>query len=134
MLSELVSSTVIMCYVYPAFMYLMTGQIAHLKALIGLLLVTVVVSVLKLHLAEPRPLTAGCSLSGEKYGFPSGHVSAVTTFTLLYRVNWLLSSAWILLVGWSRVNKNCHTPRQVAGGFVTGLITGLFWSNIKTSR
>lgn len=128
MLSELASSTVVICYVYPAFMYLMTGRAAHLKVLMGVLLVTVVTSVLKLQVAEPRPETSECSLSEEKYGFPSGHVGAVTTFAVLYRMNWLLSAVWILLVGWSRVAKNCHTTRQVAGGFVTGPATGLGWS------
>ncbi len=125
MLSDLVSSTVIMCFMYPVFMYLTTGRVVHLKVLVGVLSTSVIVSVLKLHLAEPRPESGRC---GEKYGFPSGHVSIVTAFAVLYRMDWLLSSLWVALVGWSRVDKKCHTVRQVAGGLVTGLTTGLIWS------
>jgi undecaprenyl-diphosphatase len=66
-------------------------------------------------------------------GFPSGHMASVAVLmTLLY---WILPNLskyilfggllWILLMGWSRLEKKCHTLTQVVGGTAYGILVAI---------
>ena len=66
----------------------------------------------------------------DSYGFPSGHVSATTTFIvglglLLHwsRRSWALAIAWIAAMALSRMYLGRHFLGDVIGGVAIGLAT-----------
>jgi membrane-associated phospholipid phosphatase len=66
----------------------------------------------------------------DSYGFPSGHVSATTSFIvglgLLLRWSrrrWVLGIAWIAAMALSRMYLGRHFPGDVIGGVAIGLAT-----------
>jgi membrane-associated phospholipid phosphatase len=63
-------------------------------------------------------------------GFPSGHT---TTIAMFITSLWLQYSdprilyigvPWILIMGWARVAKRCHSWVQVFGGLILGISAG----------
>lgn len=88
-------------------------------------------------LAFQRPLAAkDCGIfnnggeCGGKLGMPSGHV--MTTAFVLFAVLWtsthaksvvwnLTFSGLVVVMAWSRVARQCHTPLQTLVGFVLGV-------------
>lgn len=95
----------------------------------------VLVFLTKLVVARPRPdvLLEGV-VSRELFtfgqGFPSGHVTIATIMSLVLLSylpkswRWIVP-VWILLVAWSRIYLGVHTPLDVLGGFILGLIVVL---------
>jgi membrane-associated phospholipid phosphatase len=66
----------------------------------------------------------------DSYGFPSGHVSATTTFAVglamllgWRRRGWAMASAWIAAMGVSRMYLGRHFLGDVIGGVLVGLGT-----------
>lgn len=62
-------------------------------------------------------------------GFPSGHVSITSFFMFNYLKTHkpklfekIIAIQLILLMGWSRWNKRCHTPLQIAAGVINGAV------------
>ncbi len=74
--------------------------------------------------------------TAEGYSFPSGHTQNTTTlwtfFMLQFRRSWLfmIGILVILLVGVSRLYLGVHTPWDVAGGIIIGVVWVLIWSFI----
>jgi dolichyldiphosphatase len=87
-----------------------------------------------------RPRGGTKAKCGDKYGNPSGHsqfASFFAVFWILYILNSKLFDNFIanalscislvliaIIVGWSRVYIDCHTPSQVLLGSVIGIIVG----------
>ena len=67
-------------------------------------------------------------------GFPSGHMTT-TAFFCYYQIiknnGTLFHSIIILIMGWARYYKKCHTPLQIFVGTVLGIIFGKIYSQIE---
>lgn len=79
--------------------------------------------------------------TAEGYSFPSGHTQNTATlwtfFMLQFRKGWLyiIGTSVILLVGISRLYLGVHTPVDVVGGMVIGVLWVVLWSLVyETSR
>ena len=66
----------------------------------------------------------------DSYGFPSGHVSATTSFVvglgLLLRWSrrlWVIAALWVAVMALSRMYLGRHFPGDVIGGVAVGLAT-----------
>ena len=74
--------------------------------------------------------------TAEGYSFPSGHTQNTTTlwffFMLQFRRAWLymIGILIIVLVGISRLYLGVHTPLDVAGGMIIGVVWVVIWSSI----
>lgn len=106
-----------------------------LLAVAGLGGIQLLVAVIKVVIARPRPDLAGRIVEAGGYSFPSGHAaSSLVGFALLAwlvcllttsgRVRataWLAAAAGTAAVGVSRVYLGVHYPSDVLGGWVLGL-------------
>ncbi|HYF83307.1 MAG TPA: phosphatase PAP2 family protein [Clostridia bacterium] len=74
--------------------------------------------------------------TAEGYSFPSGHTQNTTTlwffFMLQFRRAWLymIGILIIVLVGISRLYLGVHTPLDVAGGMIIGVVWVIVWSSV----
>lgn len=71
------------------------------------------------------------------YSFPSGHTTAATALASFFLalalgrcsgrklIPYLVLPLWVLLVAWSRIVLQVHTPLDVLAGGVQGLVVGL---------
>ena len=105
---------------------------------IAVIFVWLSVEVIKPLIHSPRPPHAtkcdrwcrGGPVGGNP-GFPSGHMASVAVFvTLLYfhfpsPLMAFAAIAWLLAMAWSRYVKQCHTPVQIAGGTVYGILVAI---------
>ena len=73
--------------------------------------------------------------------FPSGHTAMAATvaviLALVFRswVAWVLGTAWVVLMGWSRTYLQAHWLTDVVAGALLGLVAGLLvWFLIETIR
>lgn len=145
LVSDIVSLSIFVCFIVPIVIYQKTNNIIYLYILVGLLFSEVFNHLLKLifgirYDAYKRPkgakncnaFNAGGDCSG-KPGFPSGHVSLLVSFIVMSYlftgspVYIILGIPWSIAMGWSRIQKKCHTLIQVIGGYISGVFVGFFW-------
>ncbi len=96
----------------------------------AVLLAAVMKEVLERIFLIPRPCAGmlGCP-SG--YSFPSGHASIIFAFAAIVSVygkkyrSYLWAVPLAVLVGLSRIALNYHTPVDVLGGAVVGIVSGV---------
>lgn len=148
MLADTISISILIVYVFPAYMFILYKHIWWLLFLLGLISANVVVESVKGLLVEySRPLGAkGCDLFcvggdvGGQPAFPSGHMTATTMFVgvmwLHYGETYILLAGipWILAMGWSRWIKRCHTWQQVVGGIFTGTVFSYIYEAITDAK
>jgi len=148
MLADTISISILIVYLFPAYMFILYKHIWWLLFLIGLISANIVVESLKGVLVEySRPLGAkGCDLFcvggdvGGQPAFPSGHMTATTMFVgvmwLHYGHTYILLAGipWILAMGWSRWIKRCHTWQQVVGGIFTGTVFSYIYEAITDAK
>jgi undecaprenyl-diphosphatase len=121
------------------------GRKVAVLAILALFLSSIIVSVLKYLVAEPRPfvtlenvklLTNGAVI-GYYTSFPSGHTSSSFAFAfvvgLKYRIRFLknlrliyLLLIFAALVGFSRIYIGVHYPLDVIAGALIGSISAIF--------
>jgi undecaprenyl-diphosphatase len=86
--------------------------------------------VLKLWFQVPRPCVdlADCPIT---YSFPSSHAAVLFAFAVVTSLNikkrlvWILVVVLAVLVSYSRVALNYHTPVDVLAGSLVGIFSGL---------
>ena len=130
--------SVLLVYIIPSIGLIGSRQVEWAKLLVILLLTGVSVELIKPLFNSPRPEGAkGCGpfcIEGPvngKPGFPSGHAAGSTVFALgvLHMFPSMELAAllllWTGLIGWSRIEKKCHTLIQIAGGYAYGCVVSL---------
>jgi len=144
MVQDLISTSVVLLYIMPVVGYMISGNIIHIKAFIGLFATLGLGEAIKhdvIKEASPRPKGAyNCNLwcndgaQEGKPGMPSGHSSQVTFFASFYydQTNnvWIRAGliGYAILVMISRYVKRCHTIPQI----VTGALLG--WAMSRCAR
>jgi len=136
--------------VYVALIYisLITRDINHFKLAFYIFLSNILVSIIKSikfpskydHIFKRPKGASNCnylSSNGcrENYpGFPSGHMTT-TAFFCYYQIlngkDKLLHSFIIVIMGWARHYKKCHTVIQIITGTILGSFLGRFYSYIE---
>jgi membrane-associated phospholipid phosphatase len=133
---NLISLSAVILYIIPVILYVITQNIEHLKAVIGLFVTMGVGESIKYYIIgndSPRPTSArDCNLlcndgpQGGKPGMPSGHSAQVAFFSSFYfeRTNniWIKMGLILYecLVMFSRYKKHCHTIPQIVSGALLG--------------
>ena len=134
---DILSNSVIILYVIPFFLYILTGNYIHFKAFLGTAGTTIISEAIKYFIvgkASPRPQGAkNCNFlcndgnqSGQP-GMPSGHSSEVAFFSGFYyqqTTNPFIRGLLVVYAGLvmlSRYLKRCHTINQIVAGGVLGL-------------
>lgn len=144
-ISDLVSISVILLYIIPIVLYLITNNSIHITALLGVAGTTVLSETLKhqfIKEASPRPIGASdCNLlcndgnrSG-KPGMPSSH-SAQAAFFSGYYIQLtdnifikLILIVYAISIMISRYIKRCHSIEQIIVGGILGL--SLSWILVR---
>lgn len=96
---------------------------------------------IKYFLKIPRPIGEPGIRSlrvhtAEGYSFPSGHTQNTTTlwtfFMVQFKRGWLYTAGTIMIfsVGVSRLYLGVHTPADVLGGIIIGVVWVIVWSFI----
>jgi membrane-associated phospholipid phosphatase len=144
-ISNTISTSVILLYIIPIFLYGITGNYIHFKAFIGTVGTTIISETIKYFFVgkqSPRPQGAkDCNLlcndgnqTGQP-GMPSSHSAEVAFFSAFYyqqtnntpiRVLLVLYAALVML---SRYIKRCHTINQIGVGAILGL--SLSWLVVR---
>ena len=106
-----------------AVLFLIPKKATRVSLLISLLLAAVLVYLLKLFYADPRPCAGLLDCEGG-FGFPSGHAAfsftiATHTFGTKYFYAFLVLAVLIAL---SRVAAGAHSFLQIVGGAVLGFV------------
>jgi len=133
----MISLSAVILYIIPFIAYIITNNIVHIKAIIGLFATMGVGESIKYYLikdASPRPKGAhDCNLwcndgpQGGNPGMPSGHSAQVAFFSSFYyrkttniwvRAGLLLNAGLVMI---SRYEKHCHTIPQIVAGALLGL-------------
>ena len=142
---NLISMSVLLLYIIPVILYLITNNIIHFKAFLGVIGTTFISETLKYFFIgklSPRPEGAkDCNLlcndgnQSGRPGMPSSH-SAEAAFILGFyyqqydnryiRLGLVIYTALVML---SRYLKKCHTINQVFVGAFLGLL--LSWLSVK---
>ena len=142
---NLISMSVLLLYIIPVILYLITNNIIHFKAFLGVIGTTFISETLKYFFIgklSPRPEGAkDCNLlcndgnQSGRPGMPSSH-SAEAAFILGFyyqqydnRYIRLILVIYTALVMLSRYLKKCHTINQVFAGTFLGL--GLSWLSVR---
>ncbi len=136
------SASVIILYIAPILLYLYSGNIVHIKALLGLTGTNIISEGIKYFLIgnkSPRPHGAkDCDLLCKdgnqegRPGMPSSHSSTVTFFSSFYyhqtnnKFIQILLIIYAGLVMLSRYVKHCHTISQIITGSFLGLALSWF--------
>jgi membrane-associated phospholipid phosphatase len=146
---DIISISVILVYIIPAFLYVQSKNITHLYAIVGAFGACVLSETTKIYIIgdrNPRPIGAkNCDLwccdgnQDGKPGMPSGHSVQVAFFAGYYfnqTNNLYIKVALILFplaVMISRYTKHCHSIRQVIAGALLGFILSqivLTWQRV----
>lgn len=142
---NLISMSVALLYIIPPVLYVITKNVIHFKALLGVIGTTFISETLKYFFIgdlSPRPEGAkDCNLlcndgnQAGRPGMPSSH-SAEAAFILGFyyqqyknkyiRLFLVIYTALVML---SRYLKKCHTISQVFAGAFLGL--GLSWLSVQ---
>ena len=142
---NLTSMSVLLGYIILPILFVITKNMIHIKAFIGLVGISIISETIKYNLIgdlSPRPFGAtDCNLlcndgnQAGKPGMPSSH-SAEVAFILGYysqitdnkyiRLSLLFYAAAVML---SRYLKNCHSIPQIMVGTVLGLF--ISWVVVK---
>jgi membrane-associated phospholipid phosphatase len=147
MLADTISISILIVYLFPAYMFILYKHIWWLCFLLAVISANIVVEGVKGLLPYGRPAGAkGCDLFcigggvGGEPAFPSGHMTATTMFVgvmwLHYGHTYILVAGipWILAMGWSRWVKRCHTWQQVVGGIFTGTVFSYIYETITDAK
>jgi len=136
--SDWISLSVIIVYCIPVVLYFLTKQTTHLNALLGTFSTILLTEFLKHRVIKgksTRPSGAtDCNLlcddgdQAGRPGMPSGHSSTVAFFAAYYFQEttnpWIRAAllGYASLVMWSRYEKRCHRPSQIATGAFIGIL------------
>ena len=147
MLADTVSISILIVYLFPAYMFILYKHIWWLWFLVAVVSANILVEGVKGLLPYGRPAGAkGCDLFciggdvGGEPAFPSGHMTATTMFVgvmwLHYGHTYILVAGipWILAMGWSRWVKRCHTWQQVVGGIFTGAVFSYIYEATSNAK
>lgn len=141
----MLSNSVILIYIIPFILYIITGNIIHFNAFLGVAGTTILTESIKYFFigkSNPRPNGAkNCNLlcndgdqSGQP-GMPSLHSSSVAFFSGFYfqqTDNNLIKALLIIYAGavmFSRYIVKCHTTSQILVGGTIGL--SLSWLLVR---
>lgn len=122
----------------PAFMLIigLTFWLGHpklgLRLLMAMLFTAIVVDLLKVLIAQPRPYYVFSELNAWRntmgFGMPSGHTAGAATLWLILsatvKKTWFSIAAvtMILAIGMSRIYFGVHSPTQVIAGLAVGVL------------
>jgi membrane-associated phospholipid phosphatase len=139
---DLLSKSVILIYIIPLLLYVVTGNNIHFKGFLGVSGTTIISETLKFFFigkASPRPEGAkDCNLlcndgnQSGKPGMPSSHSASVAFFLGFYfhqTDNKFIRGALVVYTGLvmvSRYLKKCHTISQVIVGALLGMSLSWF--------
>lgn len=134
---NILSGSILIIYILPIILYIITGQYIHLKAFLAVSGTTILSEAIKFFLigkTSPRPQYAkDCDLlcndgdQSGKPGMPSSHSASVAFFSGFYyyqtnnkfiRIALLIYPGFVML---SRYWKRCHTISQIVVGALLGL-------------
>ncbi len=134
---NILSGSILIIYILPFILYIITGQYIHLKAFLAVSGTTLISEAIKFFLigkTSPRPQGAkDCDLlcndgdQSGKPGMPSSHSASVAFFSGFYyyqtnnkfiRIALLIYPGFVML---SRYWKRCHTISQIGVGALLGL-------------
>jgi membrane-associated phospholipid phosphatase len=132
-------------YIIPIILYYITGNVIHLKGLLGVVGTTIISESIKIIIIgnrSPRPKGAIdcnflCNDGNQKGrpGMPSSHSAEVVFFSSFYLYqtsNPIIRGILIIYAGLvmlSRYYKKCHTINQIIMGALLGL--GLNWFLVR---
>jgi membrane-associated phospholipid phosphatase len=139
---DILSLSIIFIYIIPLILYIITYNIIHMWAFLGVISTTLISETIKLLIignSNPRPAGAiNCNLfcndgnQSGKPGMPSSHSASVAFFSGFYyqqtdnkyiRIGLIIYTGLVIL---SRYLKRCHTISQVLVGAILGMSLSLF--------
>lgn len=139
---DLLSTSVILLYIIPLALYVITGNKIHFKGFLGVAGTTIITETIKYFLigkSNPRPEGAkDCNLlcndgnQSGKPGMPSSHSSSVAFFSGFYYQqtdNKFIKGILVIYAGLvmlSRYLKKCHTISQILVGALLGVSLSWF--------
>jgi len=101
----------------------------------------------RLFVHQRRPPRAGRHHGRNRYGYPSGHVTAATAIAVASageiaaqlsdrerKLLWAAVAAFAISVGWSRLYLDEHWIDDVAGGWMAGIAIGIGSISLASSR
>ena len=144
-IADLISASILLLYIIPPILYIITNNVIHIKAFLGVIGTTLISETLKyffIGTLSPRPEGAkDCNLlcndgnQAGRPGMPSSH-SAEAAFILGFyyqqydniyiRLFLVIYTGLIML---SRYLKKCHTINQICVGAFLGLC--LSWLSVR---
>jgi membrane-associated phospholipid phosphatase len=121
-----------------------TGGLGPSAASLGALAID---NVTRVFLHQRRPPKAGHHHGRNRYGYPSGHVTAATAIAIATaselddqlsprerRLLWTAVAALSVSVGWSRLYLDEHWIDDVVGGWMAGIAIGLGSASLVENR
>lgn len=115
--------------------------------IIALLITSIIVLIIKISVAEPRPFITLKNVhllvvEKDPYSFPSGHTTNAFALATAFGLNWKIQFfkkniklIWFLIplaaiIGFSRIYIGVHYPFDVLFGAIIGIIIGLIVTKI----
>jgi len=115
--------------------------------IVAILITSIIVSLLKISVAEPRPFITLKNIhllviEKDPYSFPSGHTANAFALATAFGLNWKIHIfkknvrlIWLLIpvaaiIGFSRIYIGVHYPVDVLVGGIIGITTGLIATKI----
>ena len=160
-ISDLISVIPLAIYISLIYILIVTKEIIYFKMIFIILLSTILTDIIKrlpyksfyngeyLYKITRRPngscncdyLSKTGECGDEANGFPSGHMSSITSFSIIMVLFYMnvynltfyelllqkptipfISSLLIVSMGWSRHLKKCHSVLQIVTGIVLGSV------------